>query len=144
MDCHFTRCLMQIRSDTCECHLNNSRPFTISGMYAVCDPTTSRPEEKSPTSQVPTALSPGAGEPRQMDVIFGANPYFSRPTHNCPFFRGKCMRRSQTSPPAHQRPSPLIKSPDSVKKDCMGRKGALRRPPLFNQLIYGVSDDDRD
>ena len=43
-------------------------------------------------------------------------------------------RRSQTAKPA--RPSPLIKSPDSVKKDCMARKGARFGGRRFSISLY--------
>ena len=143
MDRHFTRCLMQIRSDTCECHLYNGRPFTIS--FQVCTHVTRRRDGR--VVSPPRERRTDAGEPKKMDVIFGPDPYFSRPTRNCPFLvENACDADADAvrppPAPAHPRgprPSPLIKSPDSVKKILYGerrREGGRGRFGAVFQSAY--------
>ena len=118
---------MQIRFDTCECHPCNRPPFTIPGMYET---------RRGDGHVVSPSRDRYRGRNETNGRYSGPNPYFSRPTHNCPFLGGKmhATRRSQTAKPA--RPSPLIKSPDSVKKDCMARKGARFGRRRFSISLY--------
>ena len=76
-----------------------------------------------------------AGETRQTDVILDPTHIFHG-RRTIVLFWGKmhATRRSQTAEPA--RPSPLIKSPDSVKKDCMARKGARFGRRRFSISLY--------
>ena len=141
MGCHFTRSLMQIRIDTCECHLCN-RPHLP---FQVCTSTRSG-EETAESFRHHEITERGSSETNGR--YFWTKPIFSRPTHNCPFLGGKCMRRDPARPPS-LRTRPATLPIDKVARFCQKRRygeegGALRPPPFFNQLIYGVSDDDRD
>ena len=77
-----------------------------------------------------------AGETRQTDVILDPTHIFHGRRTIVLFLGGKmhATRRSQTAKPA--RPSPLIKSPDSVKKDCMARNGARFGGRRFSISLY--------
>ena len=114
LHCHFTRCLMQIRSDTCECHLYNGRPFTISFQVCTysCDPTTRR------TGCFTTARTPDAGEPRQMDVIFWPRPIFFTANAQLSLFSGKCMRPDAARPPPARVCAPTTLPIDKVARFC--------------------------
>ena len=105
-------------------------------MYS-CDPTTRR------TGCFATARTPdGRGRAETNGRYFWPQPIFFTANAQLSLFSGKCMRRRRDAArpppaPAHPRgprPSPLIKSPDSVKKDS-GR-GLASEPAAVFQSAY--------
>ena len=85
-----------------------------------------------------------AGETRQTDVILDPTHIFHGRRTIVPFWGGNACDATQPDRQACAT-LPIDKVARFCQKRLYGEEGgALRPPPFFNQLIYGVSDDDGD